>query len=294
MNPAQQLIDFKKEKSYMIGIDSDGCAFDSMEFKHKECFAVCFIHEWELQKISKYARETWDFVNLYSEWRGANRFPALVKVIELLTERQEVVKRNFKLSDIESLKNWIDSGATLSNPFLEKELEKTKDPILAKALNWSKAVNESIKKMARGLAPFPYVRESMEKAYKTADIIVVSATPIADIKREWEEHDIEKYTKVIAGQEMGVKKEHLRLAREGRYPSENVLMIGDALGDYKAAKDNNVLFYPINPGYEEESWKRFYEESLDRFINGTYKGAYQEKLINEFRKFLPSSPPWRK
>ena len=76
-DPAQVLKDFKPTKEFFVGIDSDGCVFDSMEIKHKECFAPMFIKHFHLQAVSKYAREVWEFVNLYSKDRGANRFPAL-------------------------------------------------------------------------------------------------------------------------------------------------------------------------------------------------------------------------
>ena len=83
-DPAQVLRDFKPTKEFFIGIDSDGCVFDSMEIKHKECFAPMFIKHFSLQAVSKYAREVWDFVNLYSKTRGANRFPALSRALNLL------------------------------------------------------------------------------------------------------------------------------------------------------------------------------------------------------------------
>src|SRR5271169_7232519 len=90
---AQILRDFKPTREFFIGIDSDGCIFDSMEIKHKECFAPMFIKHFQLQAVSKYARETWDFVNLYSKTRGANRFPALSRALNLLRERKEVIAR---------------------------------------------------------------------------------------------------------------------------------------------------------------------------------------------------------
>jgi hypothetical protein len=71
-------------------------------------------------------------------------------------------------------------------------------------------------------------------------------------------------------------------------------MIGDAPGDYKAAQANNTLFYPINPGAEEASWKRFHDEAIDRFLNGTFAGEYQQKLLDEFNSYLPERPPWEK
>ena len=71
-------------------------------------------------------------------------------------------------------------------------------------------------------------------------------------------------------------------------------MIGDAPGDFKAAKANGVLFYPINPGNEDNSWQRFYEESYDKFLNGEYAGEYEASLIKEFEAYLPTVPPWKK
>ncbi|HBV32845.1 MAG TPA: haloacid dehalogenase, partial [Verrucomicrobiales bacterium] len=83
-DPAQVLRDFQPKHDFFIGIDSDGCVFDSMEIKHKECFAPMFVKHHNLQAVSKYAREVWDFVNLYSKTRGANRFPALTRALNLL------------------------------------------------------------------------------------------------------------------------------------------------------------------------------------------------------------------
>ena len=74
-DPAEVLRDFEPNHDFFIGIDSDGCVFDSMEIKQKECFAPMFIKHHGLQAVSKYAREVWEFVNLYSKNRGINPFP---------------------------------------------------------------------------------------------------------------------------------------------------------------------------------------------------------------------------
>ena len=76
-DPAQVLRDFQPKHDFFIGIDSDGCVFDSMEIKQKECFAPMFVKHHGLQALSKYARQVWEFVNLYSKTRGVNRFPAV-------------------------------------------------------------------------------------------------------------------------------------------------------------------------------------------------------------------------
>jgi hypothetical protein len=60
-----------------------------------------------------------------------------------------------------------------------------------------------------------------------------------------------------------------------------------------AARGNDALFFPINPGAEDKSWERFYREALPRFFAGTYKGAYEAALIVEFEKLLPDTPPWK-
>jgi phosphoglycolate phosphatase-like HAD superfamily hydrolase len=290
---AQPLKDFKKEQDFLVGIDSDGCVFDTMEIKQKECFIPNTCKYFDLQSVAKYAREAGEFVNLYSKWRGVNRFPALIKIFELLEERAEVKARGLKLDDYSSLKAWVAAESKLGNPALEKYVAETGDPFLTKTLAWSKAVNATVADIVYGVPPFPLVRESLAKMRKVADTLVVSQTPGEALVREWQEHNIDDMVKVIAGQEMGTKTQHLGYVIEGRYAKDHVLMIGDAPGDLKAARANGVLFYPINPGNEEASWKRFYEESFDKFIGGTYAGDYEAALIDEFEAYLPEKAPWQ-
>src|SRR5436309_10698995 len=112
---AQTLKDFKPTKPFFVGLDSDGCIFDSMEIKHKECFTPMFIKHFELQAASKYAREVWDFVNLYSKTRGANRFPALVRALQLLAERPQVKARQVEIAATHALDEWIARETKLGN-----------------------------------------------------------------------------------------------------------------------------------------------------------------------------------
>ncbi len=275
---------------FLVGIDSDGCAFDTMELKHKECFIPNIVNYMELQGVSKYAREAAEFVNLYSKSRGVNRFPALVETLEWLQKRPEVKARGVKITIPRSLRDWIAKETKLGNPALEAYVAEHDDPDLKLVLAWSKAVNESVAGMVRGVPPFPFVRESLQKLDGTADLLVCSATPQEALEREWEEHDLARYVVAICGQEAGTKKESLGLA--AKYSQGHTLMIGDAPGDYKAAVANDALFYPINPGAEEASWKRFHEEGIDRFLGGTFAGEYQEALLEEFNSYLPEKPPW--
>src|SRR5437660_11133983 len=102
-DPAQILRDFKPTREFFIGIDSDGCIFDSMEIKHKEGFAPMFIKHFELQAVSKFAREVWECVNLYSKDRGANRFPDLSRAIKLLGARPRGTARGVKMRHLAAL-----------------------------------------------------------------------------------------------------------------------------------------------------------------------------------------------
>ncbi len=305
----QMLRGFKPSKEFFIGIDSDGCVFDSMEIKHKECFTPMFVKHFHLQAVSKYAREVWDFVNLYSKTRGANRFPALSRSLNLLRERREVIARNVKVADTAALDAWIARENKLTNSTLKKEIERS--PLLAlspsdgekvaagrergaldQVYQWSLAVNEMIEDIVEGVPPFPLFLESLQKMVAKADAIVVSQTPTEALEREWAEHGIKPYVKLIAGQELGTKTEHIKFAAAGKYAPEKMLMIGDAPGDFKAAKGNNALFYPINPGKEEKSWERFHNEALDRFFAGKYAGDYEKELVKEFDACLPEKPNW--
>jgi hypothetical protein len=105
-DPAQALRDFQPRQKFFVGIDSDGCVFDTMEIKHKECFVPMFIKHFHLQAASKYARQTWEFVNLYSQSRGCNRFPALALSLNHLARRPEVRARQVAVFDTQALEQW--------------------------------------------------------------------------------------------------------------------------------------------------------------------------------------------
>ncbi len=284
------MVDITKEKEFFVGIDSDGCVFDSMELKHKECFIPNFINYYDLQGCSKYAREASEFVNLYSKSRGINRFPALLEQLDWLRRRPEVQARGIDVPRPQSLIEWVQTEKKLGNPTLEKKVAETNDPELRRALAWSNAVNETVEKIVRNVPPFPFVRKCLEKLETVADLYVVSATPNDALQREWDEHQIAPHVRAICGQEIGTKQEVLTKAVG--YADNQKLMIGDAPGDYKAAKATGCLFFPINPGAEEASWKRLYEEGIDHFLGGTFAGDYQQRLLDEFDKYLPEQPPW--
>ena len=197
------------------------------------------------------------------------------------------------MADLSSLKEWVRTETKLSNANLRKYFESNYDSDLERVVSWTEAVNKDISEKLRNIPPFPHAIQAIKKMTVFADLIIVSQTPLEALEREWEEHDMKKYVKVIAGQEHGTKTEHLALAGKGKYPDNKILMIGDAKGDLDAAKNNMILFYPIIPVDEDKSWEQFLDEGLVRFMKGTYAGVYEETLLKKFSKSLPEIPPWK-
>ena len=290
-DPAQVLRDFHPTKEFFIGIDSDGCVFDSMEIKHQECFAPMFIKHFGLQAVSKYAREVWTFVNLYSKPRGCNRFHAVLRALDLLRNRKEVQARGANVPSFPALEEWVKRETKLGNATLDAEVVGGNEnlvPIKA----WSDAVNATVKDIVHGVPPFPLAPETLVKCQTQANCIVISQTPVEALEREWAENDIQNFVEIIAGQEMGTKSSHLKFAAKGKFEPQKILMIGDAPGDQLAATENGALFFPINPSQEESSWERLYNEGLNHFFAGTFTGDYQQQLLNEFEERLPEKPAW--
>ncbi|GAB4371259.1 MAG: HAD family hydrolase [Spirochaetales bacterium] len=297
METSGNLKEFKPERSFFIGIDSDGTVFDSMELKHKECFCPAFINHFELQCVSRYARETWEFVNLYSRYRGCNRFHAVLKSLDLLRERPEVLRRNAPLLHLPRVEQWVQHESRLGLPSLQEEMRRAasgeEKAQLERVYRWSLDVNDAVKRIVRNLTPFPFFRESLDRIADEADAMVISQTPTETLVREWAELGLAGNVRRIAGQEWGSKADQMRDAAGGKYALDHILLIGDAPGDAEAAKDVGALFYPIIPGREEESWERFLKEGFLRFLQLEYRGAYQEGLLDEFYQSLPELPPWK-
>lgn len=289
MDLQKALREIRPEHEYFIGIDSDGCVFDTMEVKQKEFFIPNALKHFGLFPVSGIVRKTWEFVNLYSIHRGGNRFISIIKVFDLLRENEQVIKSGVRIPDVESLRKWTNEESSLTNDTLRRKVQFTKDQDLENVLRWSEAVNEDMRSWLKNIPPFPSAKESIEMIFGKADIVIVSQTPLEAIEREWEENGLKKYVKFIAAQEHGTKAEHIALAAKGKYDDDKILMIGDAKGDLEAAIKNKILFYPVIPGYEEESWRKFIDEGSRRFFEGTFAGPYDNFLREEFLQYLPDS-----
>ena len=275
----------------LVGIDSDGCVFDTMEVKQCRHFHPLIIAFWGLDAIAPQVRETAEFLNLRSRWRGRNRFTNLLLTFEMLARRADVAGKA-PLPPTDSLRAYCESGVPLGNPSLEEAVRATGDAALRRVLEWSVAVNDDIARRMAPVPPFRHAVEALRAMRGRSDTLVVSQTPSEALSREWRQHGIDGLVGAIAGQEAGSKTEQLLGASRGRHGKGRVLMIGDAPGDCAAAEEAGALFYPILPGREEESWKRFAETDYPRFLADELDEATLSALRSEFESLLPGTPPW--
>ena len=296
-SPMEQLRAFRPSSDYLICIDSDGCAFDTMGIKQRECFCPWMIAFFGLQPVAEAARECKEFADLYSKTRGANRHVTIKRILtDLLPSHPQAVARGFTVPQHPAYFAWVDDPTSLlSNEGLAGAIATASDLDAKRELEgilaWSERVNWAVGEIVRGIPPFVGVREALEHIGGRADAVVVSATPLEALLREWAEHDIDRYVQLICGQEMGTKAEHIE-SIGATYDRERVLMIGDAPGDLRAARRNDVCFFPVIPGAEEASWAELADEGLDRFFERTFRGAYEDGLLDRFDRALPERPPW--
>lgn len=268
---------FQRSHDFLICIDSDGCAMNTMEVKHRKSLAPCMVYEWDLGEYRDAVMRRWREISLYSMDRGINRFQALAKILVDVNENYK------RVEDLDSLLNWVKTADELSNESLKAEVERTQSPVLKKALSWSELVNGSLKMISeKNKKPFDGVREALEKAQEFADIVIVTAAGRNEVVEEWEYYDLLKYAKLTLTQETGNKEYCIEKLLEYGYRKEHVLMVGDAPVDQKAAKAEGVFFYPIMVWKEKESWREFTENALEKFREGTFAGAYQEEAEREF------------
>ena len=269
---------FNKQKDYIICIDSDGCAIDTMDIKHIKCFGPCMVTEWNLEEWREPILERWNEVNLYTLTRGINRFKGLAVALT------EINDKYIKIEGLDEFLKWTEETLELSNESLEAELEKTNNICIKRALEWSKAVNKSIDLLSDDeKCPFEGVKEAIIAAKKIADIAIVSSANEKAVLDEWSHNGLLENVDIVLTQNIGSKAYCISKLIEKGYDRTKVLMVGDALGDLKAAESNEVLYYPIMVKKEKDSWERFTKEALEKFIGDLYIGEYQEKVINEFR-----------
>ena len=271
------LDDFKRIKRFAVCVDSDGCAMDTMNIKHIRCFGPCMVAEWGLEQWLDPILERWNVINLYSMTRGINRFKGLAMALE------EIDRQYTPIEGVKLLCAWAQEAPELSNDAVARKAAE--HPIFEKALRWSQAVNRSIESLPpEEVKPFDHVKEALAAAHAQADVVVVSSANPEAVREEWKRFHLLEHVDLLCTQEMGSKAYCIGKLVEKGY--EAILMCGDAPGDEQAARKNRVLYYPILVNREDESWLRFLEEGLGKFLKNEYAGAYQQALLDEFNANL--------
>ena len=272
---------YERKKEFLICIDSDGCAMDTMNSKHMNCFGPCLISIWGLEDWREPVLRRWNEINLYTMTRGINRFKGLAVLLK------EVDQNDKKIPGLERFEAWAGEAKELSNDSVKEMWEKTKLEVFAKALEWSVEVNRKIAGMPDSRkSAFPGVLAGVKAAHRLADVAVVSSANGKAVQEEWEKEGLLPFVDVILSQENGTKSDGIRKLLSTGYKQEKCLMVGDALGDFRAAEENGIFYYPILVNQEQSSWEQLVLEALGRLEEGTYGGDYQNQLIQKFQENL--------
>ena len=267
---------FVKNREYLVCVDSDGCAMDTMDIKHFRCFGPCMVEEWGLEEWAQPILARWNEINLYTMTRGVNRFKGLAMALD------EINAQYTAIEGLDELKAWAASAPELSNGELEKALPAAQGPCLAKALSWSKKVNAAINALPESeKKPFDGAAAGLAAAHAAADVAVVSSANREAVEEEWARCGLLGSVDVLCCQDAGSKAACIAQLKAKGYAPDHILMVGDAPGDKAAAEKNGVWFYPILVRHEAESWAELVSTALARLTSGAY-APYGEALAEKF------------
>lgn len=271
------LDNYTKKHNYLICVDSDGCAMDTMDIKHFRCFGPCMVEEWGLEQWAQPILERWNEVNLYTMTRGINRFKGLALAL------REIDGKYTPIDGVEELENWVATAPALSNDGVKAAIEAGGGEVLKKALSWSIKVNKGINALSFEVKkPFDGVLEGLRYAHSVADIAIVSSANLQAVEDEWALYGLLDHVDILMAQDVGSKAFCIQELLKKGYDQDKVLMTGDAPGDLEAARANGVHYYPILVRYEGESWTEFREIAVDRLTSGAYGGVYQQEKLDAF------------
>lgn len=271
------------KKSFIVCVDSDGCAMDTMTVKHVKCFGPRIIQIWGLQQWQEELLTFWNDINLYRSSRGINRFSGLSKFLQTVNEKYTPVE------GLETFTKWCKQTPAYS----EKELLSAivggqNSDCMQKALAWSRQVNQDIVALPNEVkTAFQGVKEAFALIKREADIAIVSSANPAAVQEEWERCRLLEMVDYVCAQDVGTKTACIAKLLSLGYERENVIMLGDAFGDLTAAEANGVNFYPILAGKEEESWKSFVTTAFPAFLRGEYFGKMQAQQKQLLLEHLP-------
>ncbi|MGT2799354.1 HAD family hydrolase [Streptococcus marmotae] len=264
------------KEEYIFCIDSDGCAMDTMTYKHQLFFGPLAADVFEIEDRKSFLAE-WNRVNLYSRTRGINRFVGLVEGLKYAG-----------VTGIESLINWVETTSSLSNSSLEEAIKIDQSKDLVKALEWSLQVNQAIKNYSGPVAAFPGVREVLGLLSKYGKVFVVSSANKEAVEEEWQAQGLLEFVDDLYCQDRGKKEDVIAALVEQGYVQDHILMIGDSPGDLAAATQNGVHFYPILVGKEAASWEGLKQTHSQKLLKNEWTKELEAELVGQFWKNLGS------
>ena len=267
---------FVKKHDYLVCVDSDGCAMDTMNCKHIHCFGPCMVTEWGLEAWQDAILKRWNDINLFLMTRGINRFKGLAMALGEINEKYT------KIIGIDALQHWADTAPALSNDGAAKAAAAAEDAdaklVLTKALNWSKAVNAAIVELDESLkVPYAGAKEGLAAAHLFADVAMVSSANRDAVEEEWGKFGLLDHTDIVLAQDVGSKAACIKEMLKFGYDPDKVVMVGDAPGDCDAAEKNGVHYYPILVNHEKESWDEAIAVAFGKLQSGEYASYGAEK-----------------
>lgn len=269
---------------FLIGVDSDGTAFDSMNIKHLDAFIPAALEIWPMpEEMAQRFIEIEKTVNLFSSLRGINRFPGLLEAFERLEKEFPGAK---KLPDLDDLRAYIAGESRYSPATLKAWIAARPSRELSKTLAWSDRADELFTRACEGLMPYPGVPEALKAASAAASVAVVSSAAKAGLEKDWAAGGLTPFVDYLMSQEDGSKTAQLQKAMAQCEQPALALMLGDTDGDGESAHAAGALFYPIMPGDEEASWRRFREEILPLFLTGKYGSEEETKYYSRLKDML--------
>ncbi|MBF0775871.1 haloacid dehalogenase [Streptococcus azizii] len=262
------------DRDYVFCIDSDGCAMDTMTYKHQLFFGPLAAEIFDISDKADFLTE-WNRVNLYSKTRGINRFVGLLTGLKYAG-----------VTGIDRLEAWVTTTPSLSNDSLKEALESSPSEDLQKALDWSLQVNQSIKDYKGEVRAFEGVREALAFLATKGKIFVVSSANKEAVLEEWQTQGLLEFVDDLYCQDRGKKEDVLSSLVKSGYERSQMLMIGDSPGDLKAAEQNGLSFYPILVGKEAASWQNLLQIYSRDWLSKEWTKALEAELIDQFWKNL--------
>lgn len=257
---------------YIYAVDSDGCAMDTMTYKHELFFGPLAAEQYEVEDKETF-QENWENINLYSRTRGVNRFVGLVMGLESV---------DYDVINIDNLTKWVNETDSLSNDSLEAEIEKIGTDDLKRALVWSNAVNKNVAEAEGHDEPFEGAIEGLAKMAELGKVYVVSSANREAVEDEWTRHGLMDHVDDLYCQDRGKKEDVIAGFIANGADPHKIIMVGDSPGDLEAAEKNGTWFFPIIVGDEKASWDDFRENIADKVANGEFTQEDHDQYVEKF------------